>query len=98
VGLRPGKEAVKTLEVSCISGFGGLVVSMLASGTQDSGFKHGRSRRIFRAKISFLQRGSKAVCPMSQLCGMLKNPAITWKSDCLAEFDRPFRAHNSSFR
>ena len=32
------------------SGFGGLVVSMLASGTQDRGFDPGRSRRIFRAK------------------------------------------------
>ena len=28
-------------------GFGGLVVSMLASGTQDRGFDPGRSRRIF---------------------------------------------------
>jgi hypothetical protein len=27
--------------------FGGLVVSVLASGTQDRGFKPGRSRRIF---------------------------------------------------
>jgi hypothetical protein len=33
-------------------GFGGLLVSMLASGTQDRGFKPGRSRRIFRAKKS----------------------------------------------
>jgi hypothetical protein len=29
------------------SGFGGLVFSMLASGTQDRGFKPDRSRRIF---------------------------------------------------
>jgi hypothetical protein len=28
---------------------------------------------------AFLQKGSKAVCPMSQICGMLKNPVITWK-------------------
>ena len=34
------------------SGFGGLVVSVLASGTQDREFKPGRSRRIFRAKKS----------------------------------------------
>jgi hypothetical protein len=34
------------------SGFGGLVVSMLTSGTQHRGFVPGRSRRIFRAKIS----------------------------------------------
>jgi hypothetical protein len=25
---------------------------------------------------AFLQRGSKAVCPMSQISGMLKNPAV----------------------
>jgi hypothetical protein len=70
-------------------------VSMLASGTRVRGFKPGRSRRIFRAKNTqhaFLRRGSKAVCTMSQLCGMLKNPAITWKSDCPAKFDRPFLA------
>jgi hypothetical protein len=47
---------------------------------------------------AFLRRGSKAVCPMSQIYGMLKNPATTWKSGCLAKFDRPFLAHNSSFR
>jgi hypothetical protein len=35
-----------------IHGFGGLVVSMLASGTQDHGFAPGRSRRNFRAKKS----------------------------------------------
>jgi hypothetical protein len=39
------------------SGTGGLVGSMLASGTQDRGFKP-------------LRRGNKAVCPMSQICGM----------------------------
>jgi len=33
-----------------LSGFGGLVVSVLASGTQNRGFKPCRSRRIFRAK------------------------------------------------
>jgi hypothetical protein len=41
-------------------GFGGLVVSMLTSGTQHCEFEPDRSRR----------RGSKAVCPMSQICGM----------------------------
>jgi hypothetical protein len=36
----------------CIfSGVGGLVVSMLASGTQDRGFKPGRSLRIFSAYL-----------------------------------------------
>jgi hypothetical protein len=27
----------------------------------------------------FLRKGSEAVCPMLQICGMLKNPVITWK-------------------
>jgi hypothetical protein len=35
-----------------LSGLGGLVVSMLASGTQVRRFKPGRSCRIFRAKKS----------------------------------------------
>jgi hypothetical protein len=40
-------------EVSLLlSGFGGLVVSMLAPGTQDHWFEPGRRRRIFRAKKS----------------------------------------------
>jgi hypothetical protein len=38
----------RTLEI----GFGGLVISMLTSGTQIHGFKPCRSRRIFRAKKS----------------------------------------------
>jgi hypothetical protein len=45
-----------------------VVVSMLASGTQVRGFKPGRS---------LLRRGSKAVCLMTQLCRMLKIPAIS---------------------
>jgi hypothetical protein len=71
-------NCAKTAAVVCdgkleFSDFGGLVVSMLPSGTQDRGFEPGRSRRIFRAKKNpqhaFLRRGSKAVCPMSQICG-----------------------------
>jgi len=53
--------------------FGGLGVCVLAMGTKVRGFKRGRSRRIFKAKKSqylFLRRGNKAVCPMSQICGM----------------------------
>jgi hypothetical protein len=61
--------------------FGGLVVIMLSSGTQHRGFKHGLCRRIFRAKKkpqhAFLRKGSKSVCPVSQICGMLKNRTIT---------------------
>jgi len=57
-----------------LSGFGGLGVSVLAFGTQVRGFKPGRSRRIFKGEKNpqhaFLRRGSKAVCPMSQIWGM----------------------------
>jgi hypothetical protein len=35
-------------------------------------------------KHSFLRKGSKAVCPMSQICGMSKNPIIyQWKSQII---------------
>jgi hypothetical protein len=32
---------------------------------------------------AFLRRGNKAVCSLSQLCGRLKNPTMTWKSHLL---------------
>ena len=44
-----GKNRTDICSLSTIDGFGGLVVSMLASGTQVCGFKPGRSRWIFRA-------------------------------------------------
>jgi hypothetical protein len=59
------------------SGFGGLVVSRLASGI--AGSNPAEAVRFFGRKYpqhAFLQRGSKAICPMSQICGMLKYPAI----------------------
>jgi hypothetical protein len=73
------------------------VVNVLASGTQDRGFKPGRGCRIFRAKNpqhAFLRRGSKAVCPMSQICGMLKTPGNYVKVEFfrrnLSVISRPF--------
>jgi hypothetical protein len=42
----------KLIVTGLLSGFCGLVVSMLASDTQDRRFKPGQSRRIFRAKKS----------------------------------------------
>jgi hypothetical protein len=58
-GIKLGKKKHKNLvQLELVwpyegeSGFGVVVVSMLASGTQDSGFKPGRSRLIFRAKKS----------------------------------------------
>jgi hypothetical protein len=46
------KTSNKPSCTSGTSGFGGLVVSMLASGTQDHRFEPGQSRQIFRAKKS----------------------------------------------
>jgi hypothetical protein len=43
-------QVVTATDIKC--GFGGLVVSMLASDTQDSRFKPGRSRLIFQVKKS----------------------------------------------
>ena len=45
---------------------------------------------FFRAKKNpqhaFLRKGSKAVCPMSHICGMQKNAkAYAWKSQLSAE-------------
>jgi hypothetical protein len=57
------------------SGFGGLVVSMLASGNQDcSRLKPSDFFGWESPQHACLQKGSKAVCPMSQICGMSKNP------------------------
>jgi hypothetical protein len=84
-----------------LSGFGGLVVSMLASGTKVRGFKPGRSRPIFGRKNpqhAFLRRGSKAVGPVSQLCGMYKTPTIPVEVALQAKFDQSFLIHNSTFR
>jgi NAD(P)H-hydrate repair Nnr-like enzyme with NAD(P)H-hydrate dehydratase domain len=49
--------------------FGGLVVSMLASGTRVGGFV-GFFGSLKNPPHAFLRRGSERICPMSQLCGM----------------------------
>jgi hypothetical protein len=59
---------------------------MLTSGTQDREFEPGRRRRIFRA------RKSKAVCPMPQIYGMLKNAVIHVEVGIAGLIDRPFHA------
>ena len=43
-----------------LDGFGGLVVSILATGTRDRGFKPGQSRWIFRVS------GKSSVCLPSE--------------------------------
>jgi hypothetical protein len=65
------------------------VVSMLASGTQDRGF--------FRAKKSSacLRKGSKAACPMSQICGMSKNPKLAVE---VASYRLNYQTFLASFR
>jgi hypothetical protein len=56
-----------------LSGFGGLVVSMLASGTRVRGFQPGRSRRIFSGvKILSMPSFGREVKPW--VCSTLKNP------------------------
>jgi hypothetical protein len=70
-------------------GFGGLVVSMLASGTQDRGFAPDRSRRIFSG-VKILSMGSKAVGRVSQICGTLKNPCDYVEVESKAEFCASF--------
>ena len=42
---------------------------------------------------AFLRRGSKAVCPMSQICGMLKTPGNYVEVGFSGEICRPFLAH-----
>jgi hypothetical protein len=52
------------------SGFGGPVVTMLTSGTQDRGFEPVGYLGRISPQHAFLRRGSKAVCPMSHICDM----------------------------
>ena len=78
-----------------MTNFGGLVVSMLASGTQERGFDPGRSRRIFRAKESTAclpWGGSKAVSHVADL------PWVYVEVEITSKIDRPFLARNSVFR
>jgi hypothetical protein len=67
----------KNEEIKCgtlrghLDGFGGLVVSILATGTRVCGFKgFGFFGHPENPQYAFLRRGSKIICPMSQLCGM----------------------------
>jgi hypothetical protein len=58
-----------------LDSFGGLVVSMLASGSNPAEAV-GFFTSVKNPQHAFLRRGSKRICPMSQLCGMQKNLAI----------------------
>jgi hypothetical protein len=76
------------------SGFGGLVVSMLASGTQDRGFEPGRSRQIFRAKKihsmpSFGGELQPSV-PCRRFAARKRTLRFTWKSESQAKLTGHF--------
>jgi hypothetical protein len=74
---------------------------MLASGTRVCGFKPGRNRRIFfgrkNPQRAFLQKESKAVGPVSQICGTLKNPCDYMEVGSKAKFVGYFSPELSSF-
>jgi hypothetical protein len=63
--------------------FSGLVVNMLASGTQVRGIKPGWSRRIFRAKK--ILRGSKAVRLMYRFAACKRSRHLPWKSHAVSK-------------
>jgi hypothetical protein len=67
------------------SGFGGLGVSTLASRVRTRPKPSDFSGRK-NPQRSFLQRGSKAIGPMSQICGMYEKTSLhlAWKSPFLS--------------
>jgi hypothetical protein len=66
----------KRKNIRLCPGLAASVVSMLASGTQVRGFKTRPMPSDFfgrkNPQHAFLRKGSKAVCPVSQICGTLK--------------------------
>jgi hypothetical protein len=60
-----GQRQTATLNYK-IDGFGGLVVSIMATGTRVRGFKPGRSRWIFRAS----EKSSVCLPSEGKFCGM----------------------------
>jgi len=68
-----------------------VVISVLASGTQDRGFKPGQSRQIFWAKKSLARLPSEG---KSQICGTLKTPGnyveVEFFRRNLSAISRPF--------
>jgi hypothetical protein len=62
-----------------INGFGGLVVSMLASGSLVRGFKHGRSRWIFlmeKSSACLPSEGKSNNLPHVPTLGHVKDPSF----------------------
>jgi hypothetical protein len=67
-----------------LSGFGGLGVSVLASGTQVRGLKHGRSRRIFKGgkilSMPSFGREVKPWVPCRRFAACKRTLNVPWKS------------------
>jgi hypothetical protein len=78
-----------TVHYSVDSGFGGLVVSMLASGTQDRGYEPGRSRRIFQGKkihsVPSFGGEVKPSVPCRRFAACERTLRFTWKSESQAK-------------
>jgi hypothetical protein len=78
-----------TTAAAAASGFGGLVVSMLAYGTQDRGFEPGRSDRIFQGeKIhSMTSFGGevKPSVPCRRFAVCKRTLRFTWNSELQAK-------------
>jgi hypothetical protein len=64
----------KVIKFLLFDGFGGLVVSILATGTRVRGSNLAEAVGFFghpkNPQYAFLWMGSQIICPMSQLCGM----------------------------
>jgi hypothetical protein len=83
------------------SGFGGLGVNMLASGTQVCGFEPSWSRRIFQGKKILTMpsfRGEvKPLVPSRRFAACKKSLQIVWNSLFDGKINRIFLAHSSPF-
>jgi hypothetical protein len=79
-------------------GFGGLAVSVLASGTQVRGFKPGRSRRIFKGGkiLSTPSFGREVKCRRFAACKRTLN--VPWKSAFRQNYRSLFPPMSSNFR
>jgi hypothetical protein len=86
----------------CKSGFGGLVFSMLASGTHVTGFKPGRSRRSFSDEkiLSMVSFGGKVkpFAPCRRFAACQKSLNGVEKGVNSAKLPDTNLAHNSTFR
>jgi hypothetical protein len=87
---------------SSISGFGGLAVSVMASGTQVRGFKPGRIRRNFKGgkilSTPFFGREVKPWVPCRRFAACKRSLNVPWKSS----FRQNYRSYSppisSNFR